>query len=47
LQNVIAAARPNLSDAQSQELEELTEYGDILAMKSDDYIRTDRVCITI
>jgi hypothetical protein len=41
---VIAAARPTLSDAESQELEELlTEYGDIFAMKSDDYERTKRV----
>jgi hypothetical protein len=33
----IAVARPNLSVAQSQELEELvTEYGDIFAMKSED-----------
>jgi hypothetical protein len=32
---VIAAARPNLSDAESKELEELTQYGDIFAVKSD------------
>jgi hypothetical protein len=43
LQNVIAAARPYLSDAESRDLEELTEYGDIFAMKSDDCGRTDRV----
>jgi hypothetical protein len=39
---VIAAAKPNLSDAESQELEELTEYRDIFAMKRDDYGWTDR-----
>lgn len=44
-QDVITAARPNLSDAESQELEELfTEYGDIFVMKSDNYERTDQVC---
>jgi hypothetical protein len=44
LLDVIAAARPNLSDAESRELEEhLTEYGDIFAMKSDDYGQKDRV----
>jgi hypothetical protein len=38
LQDVITAARPNLNDTEPQELEELlTEYGDIFAMKSDDY----------
>jgi hypothetical protein len=43
-QDVIAAARPNLSNAESQELEELvTEYRDIFVMKSDDYRRTDKV----
>jgi hypothetical protein len=30
---VIAAARPNLGDAESQELEELIDYGDIFAIK--------------
>jgi hypothetical protein len=41
---VIAAARPNLSDAESREFEEfLTEYGDIFTMKYDDNGRTDRV----
>jgi hypothetical protein len=41
---VIVAARPNLSDDESQELEELlTEYGDIRAMKGDDYGRADRM----
>jgi hypothetical protein len=38
LQNVIAAAKPNLSDAESRELEELlTDYGDIFVVNSDDY----------
>jgi hypothetical protein len=41
---MIVAARPNLSDAEVRELEELlTEYGDIFAMKSDDYGWIDRV----
>jgi hypothetical protein len=41
---MIAAARPNLSAAESRELEELlTEYGDIFAVRSDDCGRTDRV----
>jgi hypothetical protein len=32
------AARPNLSDAESRELEEiLTEHGDIFDIKSDNY----------
>jgi hypothetical protein len=36
--------KPNMSDGESQELEELlTEYGDIFAMDSDDYEQTDRV----
>jgi hypothetical protein len=43
-QDVIAAARPHLSDAESLELAELlTDYGDIFTMQSDDYGRTDRV----
>jgi hypothetical protein len=42
LQDVIAAAKPNLSNAESQELEQLTEYRDIFAMDSDDYGRTNR-----
>jgi hypothetical protein len=45
LQNVIEAAKANLSDAEVRELEGLlTEYGNIFAMDSDDYGRTDRVC---
>jgi hypothetical protein len=41
---MLAAAKPNLSNAESQELEELlTEYSDIFAMDSDDYRLTDRV----
>jgi hypothetical protein len=44
LHDVIAAARQNLCDAESQELEELlTEYRDTLAIKSDDYQEADRV----
>jgi hypothetical protein len=44
LQNMIAAAKHNLSDSESRELEELlTEYGDVFAMDRDDYGRTDRV----
>jgi hypothetical protein len=42
-QDVIAEAMPNLSDTESQELEELTEYGDFFAMNSNDYERTDLV----
>jgi hypothetical protein len=39
---VIAAAKPNLSDAESRKLEELlTEYGDIFAIDSNG--RTDKV----
>jgi hypothetical protein len=38
-----AAARLNLSYTESQELKELTAYGEIFAMKSDDHGRTDRV----
>jgi hypothetical protein len=41
---VIAVVKPNLSDTESRELEEpLTEYGDIFAIGSDAYRRTDRV----
>jgi hypothetical protein len=41
---VIAVARPTLSDAESQEFEELlTKYRDIFSMKSDDYGWTKRV----
>jgi hypothetical protein len=44
VKDVVAATRTNLSDAESRELEEhLNEYGDILAMKSNDYGWTDRV----
>jgi hypothetical protein len=44
LKDVIVAARTNLSDAESQELEEhLNEYRDIFAMKSDGCGWTDRV----
>jgi hypothetical protein len=44
LQDTIAAAKPNPSDAASQELEQLlTEYKDTFAMDSDDYKCTDRV----
>jgi hypothetical protein len=40
LQDVIAAAKPNLGDAESHELEKvLTEYRDIFAMDTDDYRR--------
>jgi hypothetical protein len=36
--------RPNLNDAEFRELEELlNEYGDMFAMKSDDYRRTARI----
>jgi hypothetical protein len=43
-EDVIAAARPNLSDAESRELEDLlTKYRHIFAMKSDDYRQTNRV----
>jgi hypothetical protein len=47
LQDVTAAARPNLNNGEIQDLEELTEYGDIFAMDSDDYGRTDRVYYSI
>jgi hypothetical protein len=44
LPDVIAAARPNQSDTESQELVELfTEHKDIFAMNSNDYRRTDSV----
>jgi hypothetical protein len=44
LQDVMAAAWPNLNNTQSQELEELlAKYGGIFAMKSDDCGRTGRV----
>jgi hypothetical protein len=44
LQEVIAAVKPNLSDAESWDLEEfLTEYEDIFVMDSVDYGRTDRM----
>jgi hypothetical protein len=44
LQDVIAATKPNLSGAESRELEELlTAYGEILSIKSDDYGWTDSV----
>jgi hypothetical protein len=43
-EDVITAAGPNLSDAESRELEDfVTEYGVIFAMKSDDYRWADRV----
>jgi phytoene/squalene synthetase len=35
LQDVIAAARQNVSDAESRDFEELTGYGYIIAMKRD------------
>lgn len=40
---MIAETKPNFSDYEYRELEELAEYGDILAMDSDDYRRNDRV----
>jgi hypothetical protein len=44
LQDVITDIKPNLSDAESQELDEhLTEYGDIFALDSNDYRQTDKV----
>jgi hypothetical protein len=44
-QDMIEAARPNLSDAEFQELEQhLIQYRDIFVMKSGDYGRTDQVC---
>jgi hypothetical protein len=37
LQDVIAAVKPNLSDTESRDLEELlTKYGNIFALDSDD-----------
>jgi hypothetical protein len=44
LQDVIVASRPNLSDEEIRELEELiTEYEDPFASKRSDYGRTDRL----
>jgi hypothetical protein len=44
LQDATAAAKPNMSDAESQELEELlTEYEDTFARDNNDYGWTDRV----
>jgi hypothetical protein len=43
LQDMIAAAKPNLSDTESREMEELTEYGNIFAMDRDYYRQTHRV----
>jgi hypothetical protein len=44
LQDVMAAARPNLSNAESREMEELlTECKDIFSTKSDDCRWTDRL----
>jgi hypothetical protein len=44
VQEVIEAARSNLSDGEFQELEDLTtEYEDIFTTGSEDYGRTDRV----
>jgi hypothetical protein len=41
---MIPAFRLNLSDTESQELEELlTEYGDTFGMKGDNYKATSRV----
>jgi hypothetical protein len=41
---VIAAAKPNLSDAESRDLEKLlTEYGYIFAIDSYGYGRTEKV----
>jgi hypothetical protein len=43
VQEVIEAARSNLSDREFQELEDhMTEYEDIFATGSEDYGRTDR-----
>jgi hypothetical protein len=42
LLDVTAAARPNLSDAESHEFKEITEYNDIFTMRSDDYGRPDK-----
>jgi hypothetical protein len=37
-QNMIAATRPKISDAEARVLKKLlTKYGDIFAMKNDDY----------
>jgi hypothetical protein len=44
LQDEISAAKPNLSHAESRELEHLqTEYRVIFATKANDYGQTDRV----
>jgi hypothetical protein len=44
VQEVIEAARSNLSDGEFQELEDvITEYEDIFATGREDYGRTDRV----
>jgi hypothetical protein len=41
---VIAAAKPNLSNTEFQELEDIvTKYRDIFAMDSNDYRLTDKV----
>jgi hypothetical protein len=41
LQELTAAAKPNLSDNEFRQLEELTEDIDTFAMDSDDYGQTD------
>jgi hypothetical protein len=44
LQDVIAAARTNLSNKEIQELEELiTQYGDAFVMKGSDYGQSNKV----
>jgi hypothetical protein len=44
LQDVMVAARSNLSNAESRKMEELlSKYRDIFVTKSDDYGRTDRL----
>jgi hypothetical protein len=44
LVDVLAAARPNLSKGEIQELEEfITEYEDVFVMKISDYGQTDKV----
>jgi hypothetical protein len=47
LQNVIAAARPKLSDAESRELYKLTEYRDIFAMKREMTTDGPKECTTL
>jgi hypothetical protein len=43
-EDMIATAMPNLTDAESRELEDLhADYGSVFAMKSDDCGQTDRV----